>query len=610
MSVLDRADEYYERAKEAADDLRPSLASDLYFKAAEYYRMAGIRYWEKHCEAWGWSQKAKSFEESGRGGVSEVIKYYDLSIQADNSALQHISEEEPDRSVTEGNMRFAEGDKYTALANAEVDKANEERGKRKANHLRKAAEYRLSGGQTMRLAGEISKREGDLENYYNRTGIYHRDRSGYHYYRACAETELGNWEAGYEEYRFAVIEREKAVAYLKKAIKAEHKFFGLGADKSVKRNLKRDKAMLKDLKKEAARAKKEAEDQRRRRKAAAEAGTPNLHIKVNAMEGMVQNLVTTLSVVVGNAGDGVAKNISVELVSPYLEGEKSAAIPRLAPRGNTKIGLSVVPKRAGAPKTELVIRYRDAGGREHVLRDSSVLRVADPEENRPPPMTIYKVKGDLLAEGASKVDIRDSIVQRSNIGKDISVKRGLDESAVREGLREMDERGRRRAEDLRKRQEEIRGDMDRISRKLERHFNRMAKELPYPSDMWKERGSLIMEFNCASCGKSVGTVKDRRWERWIHFGVAGVMVGAGAAVFSAELGVKGLKKLYEDLSGRPFDDLPREELFMTSDEKDAIVERLRRCGITQRLNYCAECGKWVCGECFDEGAGYCNEHLW
>jgi len=602
-TALAKADSMRDKAADAADRNEDSRAAELYFRAAELYADAGERYWEKHCESWGWSLKAKAVVTRTLDGSQRCADYYDRSIQADNSALQYIAKEDPSHSVTEGNMRFTEGDKYTALANIEVEKANATSGTARSMHLRSAAEYRLSGAQTMKLAAGISKRDGKMEGCFNRIGVYHRDRSGYHYYRASAESELENWNSAFEEFEASRKEREQAMEFHRRSL-------GIRSDRNVKNNLKQDKAMLKKLKKEISNILKEAEREKKRRIAVAGEGAPNLDVEVKAVEGMMQNLVSTLSVVLSNTGTGEARNIVIKMESPFLEGEKITRLTSLPAERSTNMGLSVVPTRAGNPKASLMIMYEDARKRKYRYKGSEVLNVADPEERRPPPTTIYNVQGDLIGEGASKVDIRDSVIQRSNIGKDISVKKGIDEKEFVDTVRKLDRRNERRARGLGKGQRELKEDVRKVSRDMKRYFNKISKELPYPSSMEKKRGVLVMKYTCALCEAEVGTVRDRRWTHWLHFGIAGAMAGVGMATLNPEMGMKGLKKLYEDFTEKPLDDLPREKIFLTERERDKMVRQLREWGIISELNHCPECGRWVCSDCFDPDEQLCNEDLW
>lgn len=598
-----RADELREKAVKAVDNGDDMKASDLYFRAAKSYSSMGEKYWEKHCESWGWSTRARAVNEETVEDFILAGEYYDNAIQADNSSLAYLDPEDPSYPVTEGNMRFTEGDKYTSLANADVERANATSGKAKADHLRRAAEYRLSGAQTMKLAAELSRTSKNMPGHYNRLGVYYRDRSGYHYYRASAERELENWSAALDEFVRSRELREKAIALHRKSYKIK-------SDRNVKENLRQDKAWLKTLKKEVSKISREADAEKKSLLEAAETGKPRLDVTLRAMEGMVQNLVSTLSVSVANSGDGDARDISVRLESPFFEGEKIAALGNLPPGVTTHAGLSVVPLRAGKPKANLVIMYLNAGNRQFRQKESAILRVADPEERRPPPMTILNVTGDYLAEGASKVDIRDSVVQRSNIGKDIRVSRGLDEAAMKEKLDRMDERSGERTRELKRGQADLRDEMRTMSRRMKRHMNDISKELPVPSGMKRKAGTLIVEFRCALCDRSLGTIKDRRWARWVHMGAGAAMAGIGAATLRPEMGIKGIRKLYADFSGKGLDDVPKDNLFLTAEERDLMVKKLRKEGILAEINYCTECKKWVCVDCFDPDERICNEHLW
>ena len=62
------------------------------------------------------------------------------------------------------------------------------------------------------------------------------------------------------------------------------------------------------------------------------------------------------------------------------------------------------------------------------------------------------------------------------------------------------------------------------------------------------------------------------------------------ATLNPEMGMKGLKKLYEDFTEKPLDDLPREKIFLTERERDKMVRQLREWGIISELNHCPECG--------------------
>ena len=218
--------------------------------------------------------------------------------------------------------------------------------------------------------------------------------------------------------------------------------------------------------------------------------------------------------------------------------------------------------------------------------------------------------GDFVSEGASKVAIHDSVVQRSNIGADIKVNDGLDEK-----IQWLDDRNKDRNSELRRGQRSIKkklfdieGMTEEIAKNMEHHFGQLMKDLPYPSKITRKRSVVIMEYTCSLNGEYIGRIKDRRWMRWVHFTIGAAMVGVGAATFSAELGGKGIKKLYNDLTGKPLDDLPKESFFLTTEEKDEMLVRLREEGILEEMNYCPACHNWVCEDCFDPRSMLCIDH--
>jgi len=218
--------------------------------------------------------------------------------------------------------------------------------------------------------------------------------------------------------------------------------------------------------------------------------------------------------------------------------------------------------------------------------------------------------GDFVSDGASKVAIHDSVVQRSNIGADISVNEGMEDA-----VQWLDERNQKRTDGLRRGQASIKDNMLEIKgmtkdmvKRMEHHFGELVKDLPYPANIEQKRGTIIMEFRCSLNEEPIGIIKDRRWMRWIHFALGAAMVGVGVATFSAEIGTKGLKKIYNDLAGKPLDDLPKESMFLTTDEKNDMLVKLREEGILAKMHYCPACRDWVCSDCFDFDQMFCVDH--
>ena len=230
------------------------------------------------------------------------------------------------------------------------------------------------------------------------------------------------------------------------------------------------------------------------------------------------------------------------------------------------------------------------------------------------------IHGDLIREGASKVAIHDSVVQRSNIGADIHVNDDLEGlgdkigekvgSAVQETVHKeaewLDKRSTQRAKVLRKGQLELKGLTEEMSKKMEQHFNELMKDLPYPLNLEKKKLSILMHYGCYSCGKHTGLIKDKKWVKWLNFAVGGLMAGAGVATMNSEIGIKGVKKLYADFTETPLNKIPKNGFVITSEEKDRMIGRLRDNNIFAKLHYCPGCDKWVCGKCFDNDAMLCE----
>ncbi|MDP6155881.1 MAG: FHA domain-containing protein [Candidatus Thermoplasmatota archaeon] len=235
------------------------------------------------------------------------------------------------------------------------------------------------------------------------------------------------------------------------------------------------------------------------------------------------------------------------------------------------------------------------------------------------------IHGDFIDKGASKVAIHDSVVQRSNIGADIHVNDDLDglgekigdsisekvgaqvQETVHKEAEWLDKRSTHRAKVLRKGQLELKGLTEEMSKKMERHFNELMKDMPYPINMEKKKLAILMHYGCYMCGKQTGTIKDRKWTKWLNFAIGGVMAGVGVATLNSEIGMKGVKKLYSDFTQTPLNKIPKDGFTLTAEEKDRMISRLRDNDILKKLHYCPGCNKWVCGKCFDGDAMLCEE---
>lgn len=229
--------------------------------------------------------------------------------------------------------------------------------------------------------------------------------------------------------------------------------------------------------------------------------------------------------------------------------------------------------------------------------------------------------GDYIQNGASKVSINDSVVQRSNIGADIKVNADLDklgekigeklesevQSSVHQEVKWLDKRNQARAKVLRRGQLELKGITEEMSEKMERHFNELLKDLPYPSGMDKKKLVIIMKYACYQCGSPTGIIQDRKWTKWLNFAIGGIMVGVGVGTLHTEIGVKGVKKLYADFTQTPLNKIPAKEFILTNEERDRMVSRLRDNGIFNKMHYCSSCNSWVCDKCFDFNDMLCKK---
>jgi len=221
-------------------------------------------------------------------------------------------------------------------------------------------------------------------------------------------------------------------------------------------------------------------------------------------------------------------------------------------------------------------------------------------------LNVMQVEGDY-----HDITIRDSVVQRSNIG---TVSKGIDEEVFSRRMDEVEKRADERTERILEGQLELKGITKELRGRMEVRFNELRKELPYPVSIEKKRMTIRLEYQCANCDNHVGTIKDKRWKKWLMLGVAGTMVGAGIAVVGVgglgaipgrDAGAKGLKSLVREFTGKPLSDIPAEKFLLTREEKDKIRTELREQGIMDRLYFCPKCKKWVCSECFDEKEGMC-----
>jgi len=209
-------------------------------------------------------------------------------------------------------------------------------------------------------------------------------------------------------------------------------------------------------------------------------------------------------------------------------------------------------------------------------------------------------------------EIHDSVINRSNIG---TVSKGIDEEEFKKTVDWLDGRNQERSDEILSGQLEIKGLTRELQGIIEMRFNELLKELPYPASIEKKKMTILLTYQCSCCGEQVGTLKDRKWKKWLMLGVAGAMVGIGIATFGAarvtkmpgsETGARGLKRIFYEFTGKNLSDIPAERFMLTNEERDKLIMELREQEIITKLNYCPVCNKWVCGDCFDREEMMCT----
>lgn len=223
------------------------------------------------------------------------------------------------------------------------------------------------------------------------------------------------------------------------------------------------------------------------------------------------------------------------------------------------------------------------------------------DHHGPGTINVTDVRGDYQS-----IEINDSVIQRSNIGS--TVKEGMDEKQFKKTVEWLDGRNQARTESLRQGQLELKGMTENIYRRIEIGFNKMLKEFPTPTSIEKEKLTIVLSYSCSCCNEHIGVIKDKRWKRWLMLGVAGALLGVGAATFGmsqvgkvavGDGGFKGMKRIFQEFSGKPLDEIPAEKFLLTTEEKDKILDELRSHGIMEKFHFCPSCNKWVCVDCFD-----------
>ena len=428
---LKKAYDYKRRADSASDSLKHEIASDLYFKAAYYFKEAckkgpclgentshGDFFWpvlnetiypERYCYLWGWYCKASAVNSTTSKEDLEVAEYFEEAIRAANEGILFPHAEQ--FGTDERNMRVCEGKKYTCLANSEARLAKLTKSiEVRVNHLNRAANYKKSSALSWKEAADIDFKEKAMDSYYNSLSSYHQSLSASNFYQAWAHKELGELEDSFAGYNQAREESEKAISMAKKAL-------DLDATMAYKSNLHKEEKWLKNE------ILPQIENIRPKlgiSKVDNDIGVPddglipNLDIQVELLEGMVENLVSTFTVELENTGSADAGNIEIELQSSFIEGETSTSITHLMAGKSTKRGFSIIPNKAGRPNVNLHVSYEDPWGKNYSYESDTIIEVARREEERPPPTTVINVKGDYIDD--RDTIIQDSVVSKSNIG--------------------------------------------------------------------------------------------------------------------------------------------------------------------------------------------------
>ncbi len=221
----------------------------------------------------------------------------------------------------------------------------------------------------------------------------------------------------------------------------------------------------------------------------------------------------------------------------------------------------------------------------------------------------HKGSGDIrvteVAGDYQNIEIRDSIIQRSNIG---TVSHGIDEKEFRKAVKWLDQRSEDRAALLSKAQEEMAGMTAELYNRVVSGLGALLKEFPLPASMEKKRAEMHLTYNCTECRTEIGKIIDRKWKKWLMLGVTGGLVGLGIATVSvtsitkapgSDIGLKAMGRLFQDFTGKTLDQIPSEKFLLTDNERNNLVMELRNAGIIDKLNYCPVCARWVCSDCFE-----------
>ena len=404
----------YNEATSANVNLEYAKASELYLEAAHLFQKVGNPiHTVKDSEGRGLFAKAMSMNPQSPEDHLKLADLYGKSAEAWNIAFGASSSSKPESEIAaEVNMRHAEGHKYSNLADAEVKRASSlpknSSGKTKAEHFFSASEYLLSASSCHRVASEIAlenKREGD---YYTQLGIYLNRTAGSHLNYGIGHSSLENWEIALEEFSKAKDIDNKALKEFQKSLEKQNTKvlvtnLQIAEDDLIIVNKWIDYVLPK--------IKKVSTDTD---KLSNSGDYPSLDIRLESIEGMIENLVSTVIVNLENTGSANANNVQMELQSSFIDGETNASLTQIIAGSSARKSFSILPSKAGKPNITLHISYSDPWGENYSNEIDAVIEVARREEERPPPATIINVKGDYIDD--RDTIIQDSVVSRSNIG--------------------------------------------------------------------------------------------------------------------------------------------------------------------------------------------------
>lgn len=389
MLNLKKAKEHQERADTAYGVQDYANASGHYFKAAESYEREGDTAWSKHLEGRGWYSRALAMRPASVEEYRMSADHCDNAVREANMAEDIMDGSHPSYDMVVEAVRLYEVRRFTDLAEAEALRAREISGnhEERADHLWRSALFRRSAALALEWAAGVS-RDGGSELMYNlQMGRHHHERAKYHHFLARSHRTLGNIREALDENERSRKECEKSVRFYEKALKKRPGGKREAELEEVRSFLVKRLGDIGDLRSELPHH-KDGEGKEMT------AGKPRLDVKVIPLRGMTQNLITTISVRLTNAGTAEATKIRIKLYSPDMEGDTRARIERLSPGRNVRVGLSLIPYNAGNLPVKFDVKYRGPKGRRIKLVENTSVMVGRPREKRPEGTMVVELRGE------------------------------------------------------------------------------------------------------------------------------------------------------------------------------------------------------------------------